>query len=109
MRQEPCKAFGHLFPADAALFDAVEAALSGWNMPDCAELAGDLLRIDFEGVFFPLDDVLEAVRPFLKPESAGKIDLIDMEQWTLTRTTFAGTDMATKTVGLNHVLDYSGH
>ena len=48
-------------------------------------------------------------RPFLKPESAGKIDLIDMEQWTLTRTTFAGTAMTTKTVGLNHVLDYSGH
>ncbi|MEI3478163.1 MAG: hypothetical protein V8Q84_02610 [Bilophila sp.] len=53
--------------------------------------------------------MLEAVRPFLKPESAGKIDLIDMEQWTLTRTTFAGTAMTTKTVGLNHVLDYSGH
>ena len=80
--------------------------LSGWNLPDCAELSGDLLRIDFEGVFFPLDDVLEAVRPFLTPESAGKIDLIDMEQWTLTRTTFAGTAMTTKTVGLNHVLDY---
>ncbi|MEI3478164.1 MAG: hypothetical protein V8Q84_02615 [Bilophila sp.] len=28
------------------------AALSGWNLPDCAELTGDLLRIDFEGVFF---------------------------------------------------------
>lgn len=109
MRQEPCKAFGHLFPADAALFAAVETALSGWNLPDCTELSGDLLRIDFEGVFFPLDDVLEAVRPFLTPESVGKIDLIDMEQWTLTRTTFAGTAMTTKTVGLNHVLDYSGH
>lgn len=109
MRQEPCKAFGHLFPADSALLDAVDTVLADWNVAGCAELEGDLFRIDFEGVFFPLDDVLAAIRPFLTPESAGKIDLIDMEQWTLTRAVFAGARVTTKTVGLNHVLDYSGH
>ena len=38
-----------------------------------------------------------------------KIDLIDMEAWTLTRAAFSGTEITVKTVGLNHVLAYSGH
>lgn len=42
-------------------------------------------------------------------ESSGKIDLIDMEAWTLTRAAFSGTEITVKTVGLNHVLAYSGH
>ena len=35
--------------------------------------------------------------------------LIDMEAWTLTRAAFSGTEITVKTVGLNHVLAYSGH
>ena len=70
---------------------------------------GDIFRISFEGVFFPLDDVLDALRPLLCAESSGKIDLIDMEAWTLTRAAFSGTEITVKTVGLNHVLAYSGH
>ena len=109
MREEPCKTYGHLFPADRHIADAVDAVLSHWNIPECTELEGDIFRISFEGVFFPLDDVLEALRPLLCTESSGKIDLIDMEGWTLTRAAFSGTDIAVKTVGLNHVLAYSGH
>ena len=37
------------------------------------------------------------------------LDLIDMEAWTLTRAAFSGTEITVKTVGLNHVLAYSGH
>ena len=98
MREEPCKTYGHLFPADQHIADAVGAALSDWNIPECTELEGDIFRISFEGVFFPLD-----------AESSGKIDLIDMEAWTLTRAAFSGTEITVKTVGLNHVLAYSGH
>ena len=53
--------------------------------------------------------MLDALRPLLCAESSGKIDLIDMEAWTLTRATFSGTEITAKTVGLNHVLAYSGH
>lgn len=109
MREEPCKAYGHLFPADRHVADAVDAVLSDWNIPECTEREGDIFRISFEGVFFPLDDVLEALRPLLCAESSGKIDLINMENWTLTRATFSGTEITVKTVGLNHVLAYSGH
>ena len=61
------------------------------------------------GRLLPLDDVLDALRPLLCAESSGKIDLIDMEAWTLTRAAFSGTEITVKTVGLNHVLAYSGH
>ena len=93
MREEPCKTYGHLFPADQHIADAVGAVLSDWNIPECTELEGDIFRISFEGVFFPLDDVLDALRPLLCAESSGKIDLIDMEAWTLTRAAFSGTEI----------------
>lgn len=109
MREEPCKTYGHLFPADLHAVEAVNAVCRDWNMPECTELDGDIFRISFEGVFFPLDDVLEALKPLLLPGSAGKIDLIDMEAWTLTRAAFSGTQVTVKTVGLNHVMAYSGH
>lgn len=64
MREEPCKTYGHLFPADQHIADAVGAVLSDWNIPECTELEGDIFRISFEGVFFPLDDVLDALLPF---------------------------------------------
>ena len=56
-----------------------------------------------------MENVLDALRPLLCAESSGKIDLIDMEAWTLTRAAFSGTEITVKTVGLNHVLAYSGH
>ena len=74
MREEPCKTYGHLFPADQHIADAVGAALSDWNIPECTELEGDIFRISFEGVFFPLDDVLDALRPYLRPERQAKLD-----------------------------------
>ena len=63
MREEPCKTYGHLFPADQHIADAVGAVLSDWNIPECTELEGDIFRISFEGVFFPLGDVLDALTP----------------------------------------------
>ena len=50
MREEPCKTYGHLFPADQHIADAVGAVLSDWNIPECTELEGDIFRISFEGV-----------------------------------------------------------
>ncbi|MEG2140831.1 MAG: hypothetical protein RRY20_08610, partial [Bilophila sp.] len=60
-------------------------------------------------VFFPLEDVLAALTPFASLALSGKIDVIDMEGWTLTRATFTNGDVRVSTVGLNHVLAYSGH
>ena len=68
MREEPCKTYGHLFPADQHIADAVGAVLSDWNIPECTELEGDIFPHQLRGVFFPLDDVLDALRPLLCAE-----------------------------------------
>ena len=109
MRQEPCKAYGNLSPAGEKAVQAVDRVLMDWGIQQRAELAGDILRISFEGVFFPMDDVLAALKPFLCPISSGKMDLINMEEWTLTRAVFAGTEIHLSSAGLNDVLAYSGH
>lgn len=117
MRQEPCKAHGYVFPADADLKRAIDTALESWNIPECTLLEGEICNLAFEGVFFPLDDVLKALQPYLhdqaslsirQPKRSGKIDVFDLEKWTLTRALITGTTIQVSTVGLNHVLDYSG-
>ncbi len=110
MRREPCKAWGHLFPADETARRAANSALEAWGLPPCADLddAG-VLNIAFEGALFPLDDIVEALIPCLNEASSGKIDLCDMENWTLTRASFTGREVRLSTAGLNDVLAYSGH
>lgn len=117
MRQEPCKAHGYVFPADADLKQAIDTALESWNISECTLLEGEIFNLDFEGVFFPLDDVIKALQPYLhdqnslsacQPKRSGKIDVFDLEKWTLTRALITGTTIHVSTVGLNHVLDYSG-
>ena len=68
-----------------------------------------MLNIAFEGALFPLDDIVEALIPCLNEASSGKIDLCDMENWTLTRASFTGREVRLSTAGLNDVLAYSGH
>lgn len=109
MRQEPCKAYGHLTPAGEAAVAAVNAVMADWALPPCASLHGEVLDIAFEGVVFPLDEIAEALAPWLTPASSGKIDLCDMEAWTLTRLSFSGTATRLSTADLNTVLAYSGH
>ena len=109
MRTEPCKAYGNVVPASPALRDAVCAVCADWGLADCVELEGDILRISFEGVFFPQEDVVEAIRPYLTGESSGRLDVFDLEGWRMTRATFAGTEVRLASSGLNDVLAYSGH
>ena len=87
MRQEPCQANGYVRPADASLVEAVNAVMRSWCLSECAVLEETaLLRIAFEGVTFPLDEILDAIRPCLVevgPEvqaaSSGIIDVYDLE------------------------------
>ncbi len=72
-------------------------------------LTNDLLRVSFEGMYFPIDELMSALMPFLHSESQGKIDYIDMEAWRLTRYTIQGQHIDSSCVCLNTVLDYSGH
>ena len=104
------KVYAGLHPADAACADSVRragaAALHGnggvWLFHE-----RDLLRISFEGLFFPEDEVLAALDACLPAHAQGKLDVLDMEGWELRR--YAREDGAFRLVrrGLNQVLEYS--
>jgi len=109
MRSEPIKAFGGLSPATPQMLQAFQNVCEGWSVEVDVELAGDLLRFSFEGVFFPMDDIIEALSPLLTEASTGRFDLLDIEGWSITRYTFAQGKVSHNTRDLNTVLDYSGH
>lgn len=98
------KVYGNLYPADSNVFKAVQAVCG-----EAAELDGDLLRLSFEGVWFPLEDMLTAIRPHLNASCRGKVDYLDLEAWTLTRHTIIGKEITVACAPLNNVLAYSGH
>lgn len=74
-----------------------------------AFLEGDTLRISWEGLYFPLEDVLSALAATLGSGSAGKLDYLDLEEWTLTRYVPGTNGFQASKRDLNQVLDYSGH
>ena len=108
------KVYGHVWPAGADLLASLNA-LSGEVMGRADEdiplfeLDGDLLRVSFEGIWFPVEETLAALRAGLTPASHGKLDVLDLDAWTLTRHVFAGEAVHSSSAPLNHVLDYSGH
>ena len=105
------KVYGNLFPADEADREALALACQG-RAPEDGEavlLEGDLVRISFEGLYFPVDDVLEALAARLKPAQQGKLDVLDIEAWRLTRHLFTEGRITSRAAPLNNVLDFSGH
>lgn len=105
------KIYAGFSPADQASFDAVSHAgkdALGHEEP-WLFLETDLLRLSFEGIYFPLETVLEALAGHLPPTALGKLDSIDLEAWTLTRYEFSEGKFTATARGLNNVLDYSGH
>lgn len=113
MRDPLVKAYGHVYPVTPALYAALESALRDALNDDedvpllCQE--GDMARISMEGSYFPEDEVVEAFRAHLTPDMQGKLDVLDMDGWRLTRHVFAGGQVKSSSAPLNNVLDYSGH
>ena len=115
MKQFIAKVYAGFSPAHEtcrlAVEDAGKTAL-GTDIP-WLFLKGDILQIAWEGVYFPLDEVLQALNTCLPPEAEGKIDFLDMEGWTLTRHVLLPGKTADRfsiaTRCLNHVLDHSEH
>lgn len=106
------KVYGAFYPADPSCHEAV--ALSGKNVVPNGEpwlfFEGDMVRFAFEGLYFPLDEVLAALRSALPEHAAGKLDYLDLEAWTITRHVLVpGRSFTVATRGLNDVLDHSGH
>lgn len=115
MKQGIAKVYAAFFPAGETALRAVEeAGAAALGTEPWLFLERDILRISWEGMYFPVDEALEALKRALPPDAQGKFDYLDLEEWTLTRHVFqpgAGGEAAfnAATRSLNHVLDYSGH
>ena len=104
------KVYAGLHPADAACADAVRRAGAA-ALHDSGEAwlfhERDLLRISFEGLYFPEDEVIAALDACLPAQAQGKLDVLDMDGWELRR--YAREDGVFRLVrrNLNQVLEYS--
>lgn len=79
------KAYGWLEPADKESLQAVKPILQSWYIEDAMYLEDGALRLSYEGEYFPHEEIAEALYPFLNEQSKGKMDIIDLEAWTLQR------------------------
>lgn len=114
MPQSPlCKVYGHVYPCDAGLYRALEQAVAGAMGQEEDEPVlvreGDMARISFEGVYFPEEDVVQALREGLTPAMRGKLDCLDLENWRLTRYRLEEGEVRPSSAPLNNVLTFSGH
>lgn len=105
------KVYGNLWPASPQLKDRLSMLCTSCLPPESqiVELDVDLLRISFEGIFFPLKEVLDCIKPSLENNTRGKLDVLDLEAWTLQRHIFANGKITCRSAPLNNILDYSGH
>ena len=109
------KVYGHLWPVDTQLcINLEEICREALPVPDSGTPPvfyqdGDLARISFEGIYFPLDDLLELIAKVQDKRMQGKLDLLDLENWRLVRHIVKDGSISCLRAPLNNVLDYSGH
>lgn len=104
------KVYGNFCPANELLFQKMTGACASavsLEQP-VVFLEGDLLRISFEGVYFPVDEVLTVFQDYITLNARGKLDYLDLENWTMTRYIFKNGKISSSSAPLNNVLDYSG-
>ena len=89
MQEILVKAYGMLRPADTRALEAAERVMAAWFLEDAVSLDDGALWIHHEGTYFPHEDLAAALARFITPESIGKLDVMDLEAWTLCRYFFA--------------------
>ncbi|MCH5276745.1 MAG: hypothetical protein J1E80_02800 [Desulfovibrionaceae bacterium] len=105
MRPVFVKVYGSLHPAGRAALAAVSSVLADWYIPEAVELKGDLLRISHEGEYFPVEDVVDVLRPLLSETCEGKLDYLDLEAWSLRRFFFRHGRVSERTASLDRALE----
>lgn len=109
------KVYGNFTPASLEFAEKLSScgpfASAMADAGDVVALEGSLLLIFFEGVWFPVDEVVDRVRQWLAEtrNAAGKLDVLDIEEWKLSRYLVQNGKLLLKQAPLNNVLDYSGH
>ena len=68
---------------------------------------GAVAEIASRRLGLPAQQLLYALQE--REKAQGKLDVLDMEGWKLTRHVLAGGSVHSSSAPLNNVLDYSGH
>ncbi|MDR1659869.1 MAG: hypothetical protein LBR94_05955, partial [Desulfovibrio sp.] len=88
------KVYGHVLPVTDELYAALDkicaGAITDGRDEPVLRREGEMARISFEGVYFPVDEFLKILAPHLGPEHRGRLDVLDIENWRLTRHVFDG-------------------
>ena len=105
------KVYGHIRPVSDDFFTALARACSDaiseeQDVP-ILRREGETLHISFEGLYFPLEETLHLLARHVGPEHRGKLDVLDIENWRLSRHVFDG-GLRSSSAGLNSVMDYAG-
>ncbi len=65
---------------------ALQEICTNWYLDsDIIELDGNIMTFSFEGTHFPVDDIAKELQKYISEQSKGKLDYLDLENWTLTR------------------------
>ncbi|MBQ7608016.1 MAG: hypothetical protein IJU76_08625 [Desulfovibrionaceae bacterium] len=108
------KVYGHIYPADRRLEQALADALTGAitdPISDDIPLISrnkDMLTISFEGITFPEEEVIAIVKAQHTSEQKGRLDVLDIDNWRMRRYTIDAQGVFLRSAPLNNVLDYSG-
>ncbi len=105
------KVYGDLSPVPYSIVAELQAHFPMSEIMEPEEMLihqQDFLRLAFEGIYFDMDDILPIIHTYLTPQSAGKIDYLDLDAWRMTRYVIKGTTISISSVGLNNVMDYAG-
>ncbi|MDR1776816.1 MAG: hypothetical protein LBR31_03165 [Desulfovibrio sp.] len=105
------KVYGYVRPASEALHAELDAlcarAIADVSAGQAVTREDDMLLLCFEGQYFPVEEALEIFAHLLGREHDGKLDVLDTENWRLTRHVFADGAIRTHSASLNSVLDHS--
>ena len=104
MREPLLKVYGHVYPISDAFYADLDAACADALADDADEpvlCRGQVVESNSQ--------VLAALARHLRPEHQGKLDVLDLENWRLTRHLFDQGRIRSSSAPLNNVLDYSGH
>ncbi len=106
------KVYGNLYPVPEECYTQCEQVLQAWQIDNRDEILfyeKDMIRFSFEGVHFPCDEIVEILKDFHNSSTEGKLDCIDVEEWTLTRHFFTKNQAhRANTASLNHALEKQG-
>lgn len=101
MKEIIVKAYGWLEPANEEILQTLEPILRSWYIEDAMCLEDGALRLAYEGEYFPHEEIARALFPFLNEKSKGKMDIMDLEAWTLQRYFFDTSQVIVSNTGFS--------